>query len=561
MRVVALARPDRVSGVAVAVARMSSVMPANVAWTPLVVGPDLGTDRGPSVKERSPWSGARDVHVASWRSGASAVEQVLVVLRALRELKCDVVVPNDCEHGFVAAAIDHQRGLRCAMWLHADHLDGDALVERCGELADSFRAVSAAGRRRAIALADRLEIAIPRAGEPLPTVVEVPSEATSIPQVRDRLAVLYAGRLEKQVKRVLDLVKIADSLAATGTPFEMRIVGDGPARAELTGAMGEHVAAGRVRFEGVVPLEAMANMYAWADVTVLVSGSEGMPTVVLESLAQGRPVLVSDRCGGATELVAKEAGRIGKVFATGSATQAADILREWAGNRGVLQELGANAFSAAVRRFSPGVRAPEFAAFVAEAQRAAPKWNSALPLDGAKWWAKMLRAMEAIGPCSSEDLRRLATAWLEASGLIGKGIWSPGGVHFPLVLPNRPTPQARLFRAAMDRLTSKGARRIAVYGAGAHTRKLIGVIRSVEQVVAVVDDRAGHLNGPPADLDGLPVIAPSAIAAHGIDGVVISSDEHERELMVRAREWAGGLPVEPVYEALSLPSSASFESR
>jgi len=546
-RVVALARPEAVSGVAVAVARMASLMPEASAWTPLVIGPELTK----AVLGRSPWSEAGDVQLATWSADASPVEQVLTVLRRLRELNAHVVVPNDCFHGFVAAGIDHLAGLRCAMWLHADHLDGDEIVERCGQLADSFRAVSAEGRARAVALADRIEISLPRMGEPCPAVVAVPATCTGIGPVRDRLAILYAGRLEKQVKRVLDLVRLADALGAAGTPFEMRIVGDGPCRGELAAGMAPHIAMNRVVLMGAVPLEQMQSIYGWADVTVLVSGSEGMPTVVLESLANGRPVLVSDRCGGATQLVARERGRFGQIFPVGAVETAADILTDWSMDRALLAQMGREAHAMALARFGPVVRAPDFTAFVAEARNAPQRWDPRLPVEAGLWWGRLRTAIEAIGPCSPQDLVTLAREWLKASGVESSGAFVPGSDLLPLSLPGIMSPTARLVRAALDRLLARGVKRIAVYGAGLHTRRMLSLIRSVPQVVAVVDDRAGFLNGPPTDIGGLPVIAPSAAVDHAIDAVLVSSDEHEREMLVRAQTWAVGIPVEPVYEGVA----------
>jgi len=542
-RVVALSRPDAVSGVAVAVARMSALLPAGVAWIPLVVGPGL-TD---SVLLASPWNHAKNARIATWPAGASPVDQVLTVLIALRELGANVVVPNDCFHGFVAAAIDHARGLRAALWLHADHLDGDEIVQRCGELADSFRSVSAAGRTRALRVADRLEVQLPRTGEPTPTLVAVPDRPTVMPVKRDRLAIVYAGRLEKQVKRVLDLAALADGLAAARVPFELRIAGEGPARSELSAALAAHIAAGRAVLLGPLPLDQMTPLYAWSDTVVLVSGSEGMPTVVLEALSHGRPVLVTDRSGGATQLVEREGGRIGAVFPTGDTAKACAILGDWSSDRVALASMGTAARTLALQRFSVEARAADFEAFVAEAADGKRKWTSGVPLEAGSWWRKILTALEGIGPCSETDLAHLARVWLEAGGMEPAGVFVPGSELLPLRLPGILGPAARLVRAALERLLARGATRIAVYGAGVHTRKMLSMFESVPQVVAVIDDRAGFLNGPPSDLGGLPVIAPNAAADRRIDGVLISSDEHEREMVVRARGWGTVAIVEAVY--------------
>ncbi len=541
----ALSRPGRVSGVAVAVARLSTLLPRELAWTPMVIGPELDE----RVRRDSPWNRAVGMELVSWPRGAGPVEQVMAVVTRLRELGADVVIPNDCEHGFVAAAMDHVRGLRCGLWLHADHHDGDVLVERCAELADSWRAVSTSGRARAIALADRLELVLRRSGEPLPAPVDLGDAPSPVPSERAAIAILYAGRLEKQVKRVLDLARIADALAEAGTPFEMRVVGDGPARAELVEAMATHIAMGRVSVEAPRALDEMRAAFEWADVTLLVSASEGMPTVVLESLAAGRPVVVSDHCGGAAELVAKERGRIGSVFPVGAAFEAAELLAGWAADRVRLASAGPAARALTVERLCTEVRSNEFATFAAEAHGGKRRWNPEVPLEGAGWWRLIRRAIGAIGPCSPQELEVLACEWLTASGVAADGVWTPGGPLLPLELPRVESPHSRLVRSAIERLVVQGAKRIGVYGAGAHTRKVIDEILAESRIEMLIDDRAGHLNGPPAEIRGLPVLQPKDACERGIDAILISSDEHEREMLLRARGWAAGLRLETVYES------------
>ena len=54
--------------------------------------------------------------------------------------------------------------------------------------------------------------------------------------------------------------------------------------------------------QGSVPHSALADLYRAADVSILASDREGMPNVVLESLACGTPV-VATRVGGVPELL------------------------------------------------------------------------------------------------------------------------------------------------------------------------------------------------------------------------------------------------------------------
>jgi len=80
------------------------------------------------------------------------------------------------------------------------------------------------------------------------------------------------------------------------------IVGDGPSRADLVQKVASSGLGERVRFLSSLPQERLADYYRAADVLVLASSHEGLPNVVLESLACGTPV-VATATGGAREIL------------------------------------------------------------------------------------------------------------------------------------------------------------------------------------------------------------------------------------------------------------------
>ena len=87
-------------------------------------------------------------------------------------------------------------------------------------------------------------------------------------------------------------------------------IGSGPQGAILRAAAARAGVADRVSWLAPVPQESLANYYVAADVTVLASTREGMPNVLLESLACGTPV-VATAVGGSVEIVANDAaGRL-----------------------------------------------------------------------------------------------------------------------------------------------------------------------------------------------------------------------------------------------------------
>ena len=87
------------------------------------------------------------------------------------------------------------------------------------------------------------------------------------------------------------------------------IAGEGPRRAHLERLALRLGVERRVHFAGLVPHGEMPLLYSAADVLVLASAREGMPNVVLESLACGTPVVATD-VGGIGEVVRSAAAGV-----------------------------------------------------------------------------------------------------------------------------------------------------------------------------------------------------------------------------------------------------------
>lgn len=85
--------------------------------------------------------------------------------------------------------------------------------------------------------------------------------------------------------------------------------------------------ADRVRFLGNVPHDALPKLVAAADISILVSKSEGLANAWVEALACGTPVIISE-AGGARELVSSDhAGRIVEQSSPAIAGAIEEILR------------------------------------------------------------------------------------------------------------------------------------------------------------------------------------------------------------------------------------------
>lgn len=91
---------------------------------------------------------------------------------------------------------------------------------------------------------------------------------------------------------------------------DLAIVGDGPERPRIEALARERGVDDRVRFLGRKPQACLPPLYSAADLLIHPSLREGWPNVLLESMACGTPVVVSNFDGVADIVTAPEAGRI-----------------------------------------------------------------------------------------------------------------------------------------------------------------------------------------------------------------------------------------------------------
>jgi glycosyltransferase involved in cell wall biosynthesis len=117
--------------------------------------------------------------------------------------------------------------------------------------------------------------------------------------------VTYVGRVAKE-KDIDVLIDVYDALAKRRPDCVLAVVGDGPLLAEMKNRLRQP----NVVFTGFLFGEALSQAYASSDVFVFPSTTDTFGSVVLEAMASGVPVIVSDR-GGAQELV--DPGRTGLV--------------------------------------------------------------------------------------------------------------------------------------------------------------------------------------------------------------------------------------------------------
>jgi glycogen(starch) synthase len=105
--------------------------------------------------------------------------------------------------------------------------------------------------------------------------------------------VLFVGRFVDG-KRPLVTVESFAEVLKEHPDAQMYLCGDGPLRKKLESRVQELGIESAVTFLGHVPYDEMPAMYRGSDVLVLPSRAEGVPRTVLEAMASGVPVVVSD---------------------------------------------------------------------------------------------------------------------------------------------------------------------------------------------------------------------------------------------------------------------------
>lgn len=153
-----------------------------------------------------------------------------------------------------------------------------------------------------------------------------------------RAALVWVGRMVP-VKGLNVLIDACAALDRRGVDVSLHLAGDGPLAAELRRQADKAGIGGKVDFAGTVPHGHLADWYRAADATVLPSLSEGVPNVLLESIACGTPFVASD-VGGIREIADDRADRLVPAGDAGAlADGVAEVLRRPRGG---------------ARRFAPG---------------------------------------------------------------------------------------------------------------------------------------------------------------------------------------------------------------
>jgi glycosyltransferase involved in cell wall biosynthesis len=168
----------------------------------------------------------------------------------------------------------------------------------------------------------------------------------SIPQ--DALCFCYAGKLEpkKRILDLLDALRLAHGNAAA--PMHLLVVGTGELMAQARAMVAEHDLP--VSFTGFLNQSEIPAAYAATDCLVLPSDfGETWGLVVNEAMACGRPAIVSDRVGCASDLVSE--GVTGAIFPFGDTAALAECLVRFASHPEQAGAMGLQARERVMREY------------------------------------------------------------------------------------------------------------------------------------------------------------------------------------------------------------------
>ncbi|GAB2920553.1 glycosyltransferase [Paraburkholderia jirisanensis] len=203
---------------------------------------------------------------------------------------------------------------RKAQRLAAQYGRYDSLIALNQHMADEATAMFGEQLRKLIVLPNAIDIDAIRASAAVPGVCTAPGDAPYI------VSVARLDEIQKDHRTLLHAY--AKLIAQRQVAEDLVIVGDGAFRQELEACAQQLGIAPRVHFLGHQnnPHALLAN----ASAVVLSSRYEGMPMVLLEALAHGKPIVATDCPTGPREIL--DEGRAGLLVPIGEAERMADAL-------------------------------------------------------------------------------------------------------------------------------------------------------------------------------------------------------------------------------------------
>ena len=166
--------------------------------------------------------------------------------------------------------------------------------------------------------------------------------------------VVAVGRLIAK-KGFADLIRACGLLAERRRAFQCEIIGQGPLEQELRAQIEDSGLQDRVELSGAKPQREVRQRLAAASVFILPSvidpegGMDNLPTVIMEAMATGLPV-ISTTTGGIPEMVVQR--ETGFLVSPGDATALADAIEKLISDAVLAQKMGRAGYERAQNLFS-----------------------------------------------------------------------------------------------------------------------------------------------------------------------------------------------------------------
>ncbi len=160
---------------------------------------------------------------------------------------------------------------------------------------------------------------------------------------------LFVGRFQAQKNLLWLIEQLAAIRQAESLSFTLDLVGDGPLRAQLATRVTALQLDEVVRFHGWTDRNELLAHYQAADLVINPSVYEGMPNVILEAMACGRPVLASRVPGNDTTIVDRVTGWL---YTLNDGTAFSDSVRTLLSQPDITRSLGTAARERAQQVYS-----------------------------------------------------------------------------------------------------------------------------------------------------------------------------------------------------------------
>jgi len=148
--------------------------------------------------------------------------------------------------------------------------------------------------------------------------------------------IVFAGQLEK-VKGTNILVKAFANIERDFPDFNLVIIGEGANKESLEFKINDLGLKDRVKFKGKLSLEQTKDIMKRCYCLVLPSLSEGLPRVLIEAMALGKPIIASN-VGGIPELIKDNEN--GFLFEKGNSNELAEKLKILLNDRNLAIKMG-----------------------------------------------------------------------------------------------------------------------------------------------------------------------------------------------------------------------------